>query len=333
MANQRLSTIYDYATLRLHRDGTRVQQSDENYHVPKRKQFAIRDANGNWIAKDAGGLGMPNKTRYVRREEDDEQEYVSLGGGEEEQKVEKTDEWVLLERERTQKKDHRTEKRRRFDENLDFLDISHNASSTSTPTREPSLPAPSSELLKSIHYFTASFYTDQNELLDLGKTYRDRKKARERLRYAAKKGKRNHVQQSEEDEESHSSEQESSEASTSMTKTSYGLAKTRRNVRKKHQQDMYKVMDGTALMALGMLVQEHVARLVQGKVPDGWEEEMRGVDELGEREVDGSEVDKSSSEEIDEAPSEVAEDKPSRAADASESGDDEIEGRNSDDEG
>lgn len=145
MANQRLSTIYDYATLRLHRDGTRVQQSDENYHVPKRKQFAIKDASGNWIAKDAGGLGTANKTRYVRREEDDGQEYVSLGGGEEEREVEKTDEWVLLERERTQRgKDHRTEKRRRFEENLDFLDVSHNASSTSTPTREPSLPVPSS---------------------------------------------------------------------------------------------------------------------------------------------------------------------------------------------
>lgn len=144
MANLRLSTIYDYATLRLHRDGTRVQQSDENYHVPKRKQFAIKDASGNWIAKDAGGLGTANKTRYVRRE-DDGQEYVSLGGGEEEREVEKTDEWVLLERERTQRgKDHRTEKRRRFEENLDFLDISHNASSTSTPTREPSLPVPSS---------------------------------------------------------------------------------------------------------------------------------------------------------------------------------------------
>jgi hypothetical protein len=80
----------------------------------------------------------------------------------------------------------------------------------------------------------------------------------------------------------------------------------------------------------GMLVQEHVARLVQGKVPDGWEEEMRGVDELGEGEVDGSEVDKSSSEEIDDAPSEVAEDGPNGAADVSGSGNDEIEGRNSD---
>ncbi len=94
------------------------------------------------------------------------------------------------------------------------------------------------ELLKSIHYFTASFYTDRSELLDLGKTYREGKNAKERLRYVAKKKKQNHVQQSGEDEESHGSEQESSEASTSMTKTSYGPAKTRRNVRKKHQQDM-----------------------------------------------------------------------------------------------
>ncbi len=111
-------------------------------------------------------------------------------------------------------------------------------------------------------------------------------------------------------------------------------------------------MDGTALMALGpfisysvlpslmavvagMLVQEHVARLVQGKVPDGWEEEMQGADELGE-EVDGSELGKSSSEEIGEAPSEVTEDEPNGAADESESDDDEIEpetGTGSNDEG
>lgn len=188
--------------------------------------------------------------------------------------------------------------------------------------------------------------------MDLGKTYREGRNARERLRYAKKKGRRNYVQQSREDEESHS-EQESSEASTSMTKTPYLPAKTRRNVRKKHQQDMYKVMDGTALMALGpfisysvlglsmavvsgMLLQEHVARLVQGKVPDGWEEEMQRADELGEIDVDGSELGESSGEQIDEVLSEVTEDEPNGAADASESNDDEIEpevGTNSDDEG
>ena len=143
MANlRRLSTIYDCATLRLHRDGTRVQQSDENYNVPKRKKLAVRDTDGNWIAKDAGGLGMVNKTRYIRSDVDEEREYVSLGGREEES--EKTDEWILLKKEPKKKQDFRTEKRREFEANLDFLDDPHAASSSLIPTQEPCLQVPSS---------------------------------------------------------------------------------------------------------------------------------------------------------------------------------------------
>ena len=140
-ANLRLSTIYDYATLRLHRDGTRVQQSDANYNVPKRKKLAVRDTDGNWIAKDAGGLGMVNRTRYIRSDAD-EGENVSLGGREEEGG--KTDEWTLLKREPKKKQDYRTERRREFDANLDFLEDAHTASSSLIPTQEPCLQVPSS---------------------------------------------------------------------------------------------------------------------------------------------------------------------------------------------
>lgn len=142
MANLRLSTIYDYATLRLHRDGTRVQQSDENYTVPKRKKLAVRDTDGNWIAKDAGGLGMVNRTRYIRFDADEEREYVSLEGRAEE--GEKADEWILLKKEPKKKQDYRTEKRREFDANLDFLDDPHTASSSLTQIQEPCLQVPSS---------------------------------------------------------------------------------------------------------------------------------------------------------------------------------------------
>jgi hypothetical protein len=131
MTNRRLSTVYDYASLRLHRDGTRVQQSDVN-----NRQFAVKDANGNWIATDAGGLG---RTRYVRQGTDEEREHKSLGHKEEQ---------AEKEHERKQKrarKDLRTGKRRRFyDETLDFLDVLHASSSGFNQTQEPCVAVPSS---------------------------------------------------------------------------------------------------------------------------------------------------------------------------------------------
>lgn len=69
-----------------------------------------------------------------------------------------------------------------------------------------------------------------------------------------RKRKRRRIEQSKVDEKSHD-DQESSDASISKpTTTSYGPAESSPDVRKKHQQDMYKVMDGTALMALGPFI-------------------------------------------------------------------------------
>lgn len=137
MTNRRLSTVYDYASLRLHRDGTRVQQSDGNNS--HKRQFAVKDANGNWIATDAGGLGIVHRTRYVRQGTDEEREHKSLGNQEEQ---------VEKEKERKQKrarKDLRTGKRRRFyDETLDFLDVLHASPSDFNQTQEPCVAVPSS---------------------------------------------------------------------------------------------------------------------------------------------------------------------------------------------
>lgn len=138
----------------------------------------------------------------------------------------------------------------------------------------------------------------------------------------------------EQDEKSHH-DQESSDALVS--KPTYLPAESLPDVRKKHQQDMYKVMDGSALMALGlfisyflcnplmvvagMLVQDHVARLVRGKAPDRWEEEPKwGVDESRADEAGGSGLDKASDEEIDEPRSRIAGGQPNDAAGISGSG-------------
>jgi hypothetical protein len=85
--------------------------------------------------------------------------------------------------------------------------------------------------------------------LDLGKKYREKKKIKERSRYARKR----RLRRIEEHERSHSN-QESSDASQSKSTTSYLPEESLPDVRKKHQQDMYKVMNGSALMALGSLI-------------------------------------------------------------------------------
>jgi len=41
--------------------------------------------------------------------------------------------------------------------------------------------------------------------------------------------------------------------------------------------DMYKVFDGSAMMALGMLVQEHIAHLLRPSIPESWEREIRSA--------------------------------------------------------
>ena len=66
--------------------------------------------------------------------------------------------------------------------------------------------------------------------------------------------KRRRIEQSRVDEKSHN-DQESSDASISKpTTTTYSPAESLSDVRKKHRQDMYKVMDGSALMALGSFI-------------------------------------------------------------------------------
>ena len=132
--NRRLSTLYDYACLRLHCDGTRVQQSDENYHIPSRKRFAVKNSRGNWIATDAaGGLGTVRRT-YVRKGTNE-----ALEGRE----VEKKGECLTVENEPKRRRvDYRREKKQRFVENLDFLDA--HATSYSMLTQGSCLPVPPS---------------------------------------------------------------------------------------------------------------------------------------------------------------------------------------------
>lgn len=103
----------------------------------------------------------------------------------------------------------------------------------------------------------------------------------------------------EEDDEEDEEEEDSNEFGASKKKASNvkGEGKTKKNKegKKKHlQRDMYKVLDGSALVAIGtyanalllhcplvnvttvvgMLLQHHTASLLQTRIPHGWEDEM-----------------------------------------------------------
>lgn len=65
----RLSTVYDLGSLRLHPDGTRVAQSSKNLRT-KKSTSTVRDARGNWIAKDAAG--STKVAKYVHKKGEEE---------------------------------------------------------------------------------------------------------------------------------------------------------------------------------------------------------------------------------------------------------------------
>lgn len=84
-------------------------------------------------------------------------------------------------------------------------------------------------MLKSIHYLTASFYTGRGEL-DLSKT------SRQEMQLKGKEECYNH--------------QNGPGGSIPEARTPHRPTKLR-GVQRKHRQDMYQVMDGSALMVLG----------------------------------------------------------------------------------
>lgn len=84
MSIRRKSTTHDLATLRLHPDGSRVQQSSVNARRRTATSTVI-DSRGNWIAKDAGGKTSVKTRRDIStvHANDAEGEFIDLSGDEE----------------------------------------------------------------------------------------------------------------------------------------------------------------------------------------------------------------------------------------------------------
>ncbi|TFK94900.1 hypothetical protein K466DRAFT_535073 [Polyporus arcularius HHB13444] len=307
----RRSTVHDLAALRLHRDSSRVLNSDTNASS-RRAKYAIRDARGNWIAQDAGGLGKVKQRRSASEPDQGE----DVNEPEEDEEVTKDtqpsptkdkgkgrarengsdDEDAPLNR--------RAQKRRRFDDDMSYLD----PRSQSVPLPLPiegdiplqaeddlpgTLPTPSSDLLKCLHHFASSYYTAMGQLYDATREARQERKIR-RLAKRKESGTASSSRAASSDatkvgvdgedtgEESTESSDEDEDAyeAESPTKNSSSKRKKRRRGKHPMDKDMYKIFDGSALVALGMLLQEHVAHSLNSHVPEGWEKAMELIERI-----------------------------------------------------
>jgi hypothetical protein len=143
---KRRSTVYDFSTLRLHPDGSRVA-----IHPPARIDLRDprmrntgRDTRGNRIARDAAGLGAVPKRRVMHEDEDDD----GGGGGGGDGDGDNDDEDIGIRK--TKPRMPLRKNRRRIDEDVEFLGDSRNSArctgDTAVVKNEESMnwPVPSS---------------------------------------------------------------------------------------------------------------------------------------------------------------------------------------------
>ncbi|KAJ8519690.1 hypothetical protein ONZ45_g3392 [Pleurotus djamor] len=242
MTSHRPHTVYDNASLRLRASGQRtfrVEQSFSDTIVPK---HAVKDRMGNWIATDAGGKQVVSKsvrkTAKRKRPVDDDGEYIDVNP-----------EGASSSQAAGVAKPARPRRRQKTQHDVEFL--TQKAVEEATEDSE-FLPVPSSDLLKCIHHFASAYYAEKGQLTNLAQQYRMERKARK----AARKNK------TEESTEDHAANDNEDGQPTPAPREKV----TRRR-------DMYKAMDGSALMAIGMIIQEYVAFLVTPQIPEDWDDE------------------------------------------------------------
>ncbi|OJA18094.1 hypothetical protein AZE42_04178 [Rhizopogon vesiculosus] len=307
MSIRRKSTTHDLATLRLHPDGSRVQQSSVNRKLRKARS-TVSDIRGNWIARDAGGRADVSKTRTRTatagaQAQDGDGEifdiHLSDDLGEEglttrtnakgKQKATESD--AEDSSGGRTGKDSRARKRLGFTQDLSFLapspfrftresglesELSSEDNSSSESASEAvkiTLPDPSPELLKCIHHFASRYYQEKGVLSDRSRDHRGERKARQ-----SKKGEANiHYQTTtkpalwtrhssldgdddDDDDDDHDDEWEDEDddemEDEDMEDAEEGEGASRQEG---HLKDMYKALDGSALVAIGIILQEQIA--------------------------------------------------------------------------
>ncbi|KAK0190351.1 hypothetical protein F5146DRAFT_550248 [Armillaria mellea] len=266
MPPRRRTTVYDFSSLRVHTDGTRVEQTNRNRRLISHKNTA-RDSRGNWTARDAAG-----QWQVKRRRRNSSSSEPDEGKGKQKALESSEEEHANVEKRETK----RAEKRRKFVEDFSFLDVDV-PPSYQVQENDPVFSyfsAPSSDLLKCVHHFASVYYSERGQLLNASKPYRLERKARQMKRLAKAKREESNDDRDPLDEDGHLQDTEQRTADEEESDDKEARPRRRgqkpKNLIGVSKRDMYKLMDGTALMAIGILLQEHVAHLLEPDIPDEW---------------------------------------------------------------
>ncbi|TFK29043.1 hypothetical protein FA15DRAFT_652456 [Coprinopsis marcescibilis] len=277
----RKNTLYDLSGLRLP-EGTetrRVQIAEPSGRRarPTTRPQRTKDLAGNWIAPNAAGpshIPIFRPTRGPGRQDDDAgQGDDDLGEGEQHASEHTADVTSSNEpgaQKRKAESDDKSSKKRKFTQELDYL-----VRQAQTATGDDSRTLPSAELLKVIHHRAASFYDEQGMLLNCSQQYRRDKKARKLARTGGtNKGKAKATPRT----KNGATESVGSDSDLSLSEDNDSENDNVENSDGKRKQsgrnrDMYRVLDGSALMALGVIIQQFVRYHAEERPPpDGWEE-------------------------------------------------------------
>ncbi|KAF8265756.1 hypothetical protein EI94DRAFT_1734689, partial [Lactarius quietus] len=196
-----------------------------------------RDARGNRVARDAAGVGVIPKRPATLK--GGRMESVSSGPDISEDELRSV---------KPRRRNRR--KRRRLNHDIEFLRGPRNVPAAPTPRERR-------DLLKCVNYFACQYYAARGLLLDRSRVY-DREKE-QRLAKDRQMERTMGVPQHRIFHERDNTERGGAEASST------GLP------------DMYKALDGSALVAIGMLLQELVSTLLKPNVPPGWVKEMEAA--------------------------------------------------------
>ncbi|KIY62836.1 hypothetical protein CYLTODRAFT_494379 [Cylindrobasidium torrendii FP15055 ss-10] len=260
MPPRRRATAYDASGLRVHKNGKRVVQDARNLNL-QHKSTTTRNAHGEWIAQDAGGQLGARKTAKRRRSS-------SAGAQGEDEEVRQA---RNRDTEESSEGEEPAAKKRKFEHDDSFLEDTRLEAQIPGTSSRPGHP--SSDLLKCIHHYASSYYTERNLLLNISREYREERR-RQRREKAEQEGK----EEDERDEEDLSE----GESEIELPESEDWQEPKKRHVRtgkseewrKTRRRDMHRAMDGSALTAIGVLLQEYVGTLLETRIPQGWVNEM-----------------------------------------------------------
>ncbi|PCH40744.1 hypothetical protein WOLCODRAFT_150773 [Wolfiporia cocos MD-104 SS10] len=300
MASRNRSTVHDLTALRLHPDGSRVNSTEVSRSLGASKgSYAVCDSRGRWIATDAGGGGNV-KVRYARppserggrgdrvdlADDDDEDGgkggsisssgYMGKGKGKQRDDPE------------SEVKGRKARKRKRFLADYSFLDGSALLAEVDDASWSE-LPNPSSDLLKCLHHFASNYYTAMGRL-SVRPTPAPQKKRRKRRK---ERDEDENSGSDADDDEARPSEKEWDEEGEDFA----SIPRRSRGTPKRQNTDMHKIFDGSALVVIGMLMQEHIRQILSSEVEIDPKEEDEDEDKDEDKDEDEDEEDEEEDEE------------------------------------